>query len=394
MPTFDLQKARRDTRACDTMIHFNNAGSSLMPVCVSDVLHEFLHEEEKRGGYETVAFKADALNNFYTASAKLLNCKASEIAYAENATRAWDMAFYGIKLSAGDKILTTISEYGSNVIAYLQQAKRYGAQVVFVPNDAHGQIDTQALEKLIDERVKLISISHIPTGGGLVNPAADVGRIANAAGIPFLLDACQSVGQIPVDVQAIGCDMASGTGRKYLRGPRGTGLLYVREGFMEQLEPPFLDQHAAELVSATDYVMRNDAKRFENWEQYFAGKAALGVAIDYALSWGIEEIQERIYDLSSQLRQRLAAIEGVSLTDEGQEKCGIVTFEVLQKDAYDIKAKLAQKSINVSVSDGSGSLVSFQQRGITAAVRASVHYFNTTEEIDVFELALKEILNA
>ena len=218
-------------------------------------------------------------------------------------------------------------------------------------------------------------------------------RRSNAAGVPFLLDACQSAGQIPIDVQAIGCDMASGTGRKYLRGPRGTGFLYVRESLIEKLEPPLLDHHAAKLVSPTEYVMRSDAKRFENWEQFFAGKAALGVAIDYALTWGIKVIQERIYYLSTRLREKLSLLEGVTITDEGQEQCGLVTFTAKQKSASKIKALLATKNINVSVAGYSWNLVSFKQRDLNEAVRASVHYFNTDEEIDIFEATLKEILN-
>ena len=392
MPAFDIERARRDTRACQEIIHFNNAGASLMPAPVADCLHSYLHKEERLGGYETAHDEKAALENFYTAAAKLLNCQPAEIAFVENATRAWDMAFYSFKFSKGDKIITTMAEYGSNVIAYLQQAKRYGAEIIFAPNDEHGQIDTAALEKLIDDQVKLISISHIPTGGGLVNPAKEVGKIAIAAGIPYLLDSCQGLGQMPIDVEEIGCDMLSGTGRKFLRGARGTGLLYVRQSLLEQLEPPVLDQHAAELISPTEYKIRADAKRFENWEQYFAGKAALGVAIDYALSFGMEAIQARVYELADVLRRRLAEINGVTVTDQGVEKCGIVTFTAEQMPAVEIKTRLREKQINVSVSSGSGSLVSFQQRGLTAVVRASLHYYNITEEIDSFIKILSEFL--
>lgn len=389
----DIQKARAETRYCDDILHFNNAGSSLMPIAVSDALHDYLHAEERFGGYETAYERADALDNFYVASAKLLNCKTSEIAFVENATRAWDMAFYSLKFEPGDKILTAVAEYGSNVIAYLQQARRMGAELQFVPNDASGQLDVAALESMIDERVKLISISHIPTGGGLVNPVAEIGRIANAHNIPYLLDACQSMGQVPVDVQAIGCDMASGTGRKYLRGPRATGLLYVRESLIPQLEPPLLDQFAADLISPSEYVIRPDAKRFENWERYFAGQAALGVAIDYALSWGIDAIQARIYALANQLRSELSVLDGVQITDEGAEQCGLVTFMTRQLSAEAIKHALLQQRINVSVASGSGSLVSFQQRGIESAVRASVHYFNDEAEIGRFVETLSRLLH-
>lgn len=389
---FNIKRAREETSACNEIIHFNNAGSSLMPKPVSEVLHTYLHKEERFGGYETAVLENKAIENFYDAAAKLLNCDTDEIAYIENATRAWGMAFYSFKFKAGDRILTTISEYGSNVIAYNQQANRYGVEVIFVPNDENGQIDISALENMIDERVKLISISHIPTGGGLVNPARAVGRIAKAAGIPYLLDSCQGVGQIPLDVHEIGCDILCGTGRKYLRGPRGTGLLYVRREMIEKLEPPMLDLHAATLLTPSHYEIRPDARRFENWEQYFAGKTALGKAIDYACSWGLEAIRDRIYGLAAVLRERLAGIEGVTITDQGVEKCGIVTFIADQSNSTTIKKALADQGINVSTSSSSGSLVSFQQRGLNVVVRASLHYYNTIEEVEYFLTIVQKIL--
>ncbi len=389
---FDIKRARRDTRHCDDVVHFNNAGAALMPAPVADALHHYLHKEERYGGYETAAMEARALDSFYTNAATLLNCQTHEIAFVDSATRAWDMAFYGFTFAPGDIILTTLSEYGSNVIAYLQQAERTGVKVVFVPNDEYGQIDTKALETLIDDRVKLISLNHIPTGGGLVNPAAEVGRIAQAAHIPFLLDSCQSIGQMPIDVDAIGCDIACGTGRKYLRGPRGTGLLYVRDSLIDKLNPPTLDQHAASLISATEYRIRDDAKRFECWEQFVAGKAALSVAIDYARSYGLESIKTRIYHLATTLRQELSGIDGITLTDEGQEQCGIVTFVAEQMPAPEIKQQLAQFKINVTTPQGSGSLVSFQERGLDVIVRASLHYYNTKKEIDFFISKLRQVL--
>ena len=389
---FDIARARAETRACEDIIHFNNAGSSLMPAPVADYLHEFLRLEENLGGYETVEKEAAALENFYLSSAKLLNCDAGEIAFAENATRAWHMAFYGMSFGPGDRILTTMSEYGSNVIAYNQQAARYGVEVVFVPNDEYGQIDVNALKEMIDDRVKLISISQIPTGGGLVNPAAEVGRVARDAGILYLLDACQGVGQIPIDVEVIGCDMLSTTGRKFLRGPRATGFLYVRESVMDRVIPPLLDQHAAVLISPGEYKLVDDAKRYENWEQFFAGKATLGVAMDYAMEWGLESIRDRNFLLAERLREKLSEIDGVQLTDQGQVKCGTVTFSTTQMDSYKIKSEMKKRKINISVSDGSGTLVSFQQRNIESVVRSSVHYFNTENEIDTYIGALQEIL--
>jgi cysteine desulfurase/selenocysteine lyase len=390
--TFDIKRARQETAACKDLIHFNNAGASLMPTPVSRALHEYLNKEEQLGGYETEALYMESLNSIYSSAAKLLNCSTNEIAFVENATRAWDMAFYSFKFNPGDKILTTIAEYGSNVVAYLQQAKRFGVDIVFVPNDESGQIDVSALSNMIDENVKLISITHIPTGGGLVNPAKAVGSVANAAGIPYILDSCQGVGHMPIDVEDIGCDVLCITGRKYLRGPRGTGLLYVRSSLLNELEPPILDQHAAELISPTEYLIRPDSKRFENWEQYCAGKYALGIAIDYALSWGLDAIQQRIYLLADNLRQKLSKLDGIHSTDDGVEKCGIITFTADQLEPVAIKRALSKQRINVSTSKGSGSLVSFQDRGLKEVVRASVHYFNTDEEIDYFVDVLKKII--
>jgi len=386
----DVCRARKETKGANSIIHFNNAGASLMPQPVSQVLHEYLNAEEQYGGYETADKYSNALNSFYDSAAKLLNCSSSEIAYVENATRAWDLAFYSFKFQPGDRILASMAEYGSSVIAYLQQAKKFGVEVVYIPNDKYGQLNTEILLSLIDDRVKLISVTHIPSGGGLVNPVAEVGRIARAAGIPYLLDACQAVGQIHIDVDEIGCDILCGTGRKYLRGPRGTGFLYVRSTLIEQLEPPLLDQHAAELISPTEYIMRSDAKRFENWEQFCAGKVALGKAIDYSLSWGLPTIQKRIYALANYFRDQLSCIDGVTVTDEGIEKCGIVTFFLKDTDPSIIQSTMAPHKINVAISKGAGSMISFHQRGLDAVIRASVHYYNTEEEIDCFI----EVLNA
>ena len=387
----DVEKVRAETRGCSNLIHFNNAGASLMPAPVADYLCDFLREEEIKGGYETRSLRNAEIENFYTSVSRLLNANPKEIAFVENATRAWDMVFYALPLGPGDKILTTVSEYGSNLIAYLHRAKQTGAEVVIVPNDNNGQIDVKALEQGIDKKTKLISISHIPTGGGLVNPAHDVGRIAKKHSIPFLLDACQSVGQMHMDVQEIGCDFLSATGRKYLRGPRGTGFLYVQEDWIERLEPPLLDQYAAELIDANTYEIRTDARRFENWERYFAGQAALGQAVDYAMELGLEAIERRVVDLAACLREGLQETGVLELTDQGVKKSGLVTFQHQRLDAEQVKALVSKQSINVSTSSGSGMKLSYLERGLDGLVRASVHYYNTAEEIKKFITAVRSL---
>ena len=390
--TFDVDKARRDTRGCEQLIHFNNAGASLPPVPVADALYEYLHEEEMRGGYETMAWRADALANFYSAAARLLNCTSSEIAFCDSATRAWSAAFYALDLQPGDRVLAGCSEYGSNLVAFLHLARRRGVEIAWVPDDEHGQIDVTALEQRIDSRVRLICLTHIPSGGGLVNPAADVGRVAKASNVPYLLDACQSLGQMPIDVEQIGCDMLCGTGRKFLRGPRGTGLLYVRKSLLEQLEPSQLNHHAAELIGIDTYRLREDARRFECWERSCAGQVALGVAIDYALGWGLEAIKQRIGLLAAELRCRLADIDGVAVADQGVEQSGIVTLFAEQVPADSLQQQMMSRGINTSLVPFSANPVSAANRGLPPLLRASLHYYNSLQEIDRFIAELEQAL--
>ncbi len=389
---FDIQRARQETPGCNSVLHFNNAGSSLMPQRVLDATVGHLQLEASMGGYEAAEQAHEQIEHTYDAAATLIGCSRDEIAIVENATRAWDMAFYSFPFSPGDRILTSMIEYASNYIAYLQVAQKTGAVVEAIPNDQYGQISIEALRRTIDERVKLIAITHIPTGGGLVNPAAEVGKVAREAGIPYLLDACQSVGQMPVNVDQIGCDILSATGRKYLRGPRGTGFLYVRSSILERLEPPLLDLHAAEWIERDRYVIRNDARRFENWETNYAGKIGLGVAIDYALQWGLENTWRRIKNLAYQLRAQLSPLPGVIVHDRGITQCGIVTFTVEEKDPTDIKRQLAGQHINVAISERRSTLLDMDARGLSSLVRASLHYFNTEEEIERFCTALAEII--
>ncbi len=388
---FDLDRARGETPGCENVLHFNNAGAALMPQRVLDAVVNHLQLEATIGGYEAKEREIAAVEHVYDAAARLMNCAAEEIAFIENATRAWDMAFYSIPFRSGDRILTAKSEYASNYIAYLQVARRTGAVVEVIPDDEYGATSVDALREMIDERVKLISISHVPTQGGLVNPAKEIGAVAREAGVLYLLDACQSVGQMPIDVKEIGCDILSTTGRKYLRAPRGTGLLYVRRDLIEQFEPPFLDLHAATWIDEDSFEIRSDARRFENWEMYYAGKIALGVAIDYALNWGIDVTWGRIHSLASRLRSQLSELRGVATHDLGRERCGIVTFTVDGIAPLEIRKKLASEKINVTVSSGEDNRLDLPSRHLLQLVRASIHYYNTEDEIERFCAAVERV---
>jgi len=389
--TFDIEKARRDTPGCAHVTHFNNAGAALMPMQVRNALVGHINREMVLGGYESANEASDRIDAVYKSIATLIHASPDEIALMTSASHAWVQAFYGISFQAGDKILTARAEYAANYIAFLQMAKLRGVEIVVVPSDEQGQLDNSALENLIDDRVKLIAITHVPTNGGLVNPAQAVGKIARKHGILYLLDACQSVGHMPIDVTAIGCDMLSATGRKYLRAPRGTGFLYVKRDVIPQLEPPTLDLHSADWTSANEYEMQLDGRRFEKWESSIVSRLGLGVAVDYALEWGMDTIWERIQVVADEMRGKLSSIPAVTVTDIGSQTCGIVTFRVDGYDEHDIQAKLAERQINVIVSQVGSTRLDMEARGLKKVVRSSVHYYNTSEEIDQLCSAIKSL---
>jgi cysteine desulfurase/selenocysteine lyase len=392
---FDVARARRDTPGSTRVAHLNNAGAALPPSPVTEAVIDHLRLEAEIGGYEAAAVATERVHTTYRAIARLIGCDLDEVAIVENATRAWDMAFYAMQLRPGDRILTAHAEYASNVIAFLHVARRTGAVVEIVDDDEHGQLSVADLQRRLEGPgsnrgpVKLIAITHVPTQGGLVNPAEEVGVLAREAGVPFLLDACQSVGQLPIDVARIGCDLLSATGRKFLRGPRGTGFLYVRRSMLDHIEPPFLDLHAATWTAPQHYEIRPDARRFESWETNYAAKIGLGVAVDYALSWGLDAIEARVTELAAGLRERLQALDGVHVRDQGRRRCGIVTFTVDGVPAEQVQRHLAESAVNTSVSYASSARWDLPCRGLTDLVRASVHYYNTEEELDRLVNALR-----
>jgi selenocysteine lyase/cysteine desulfurase len=392
--SLDLERLRADTPGTDTVLHFNNAGAALPPRPVAEAQIHHLEREATIGGYEAAAEAEPQLRRTYEAIARMLGCDPDEVALVENATRAWDMAFYGMSFDAGDRILTSRAAYASNHIACLQVADRTGASVEVVPHDEHGQISVDALRSMMDDDVALIALTHVPTNGGLVNPAAEVGAVAQNAGVPFLLDACQSAGQMPLPVDALGCTMLSATGRKYLRGPRGTGFLYVQRDWIERLEPPLLDLHAATWTAPDEYEIHPDARRFETWESHVAGQVALGVAVDYALDRGLDAIFERNQRLARTLRNRLRDLDGVTVHDQGRVRCGITTFSAEQHESAALQEALRAQDVNVSVSPRSSTRLDAEDRALPDLVRASVHYYNTEDEIDRFIAALRTALSA
>ncbi|MCW2947642.1 MAG: aminotransferase class [Actinoallomurus sp.] len=375
----DIARVRAETPGCAEVVHFNNAGAALQPRPVLETVRDHLDLEARIGGYEAADAAADRLAESYGSLARLVGAEADEIAITDSATRAWDMAFYGMRFRPGDRVLTTASEYGSNAIAFLHAARDRGVTVEVVADDEHGQISLDALAATLGDDVRLVAINHIPTHDGLINPVAEVGRLARAAGALYLVDACQSVGHLAIDVDEIGCDMLSATGRKFLRGPRGTGFLYVRRSALDRLAPTFLDQRSAEWTGPESYELRGDARRFECFERSPAGQLGLAAAADYAMAIGLDAIERRVTELGALLRTALAEVPGVTVRDRGARRSGIVTFTHGDRDPAEIASSLAARRINVRLSAQS---YRYDEGAAPAPrVRASVHYYNTEEEI-------------
>lgn len=387
----DLASARADTPGVAHCLHLNNAGAALMPKPVIDAVQAYFSLEARYGGHGAAERMGQEIEAVYGSIARLIGASADEVALMGSSTRAWQLAFYGLEFNAGDRILTSRAEYGANYVAFLQMRKRSGCEIEVIPDDANGVTDATALPGMIDERTKLIAITWIPTNGGLINPAAETGRVARAHNIPYLLDACQAVGQMDVDVREIGCDFLTAAGRKWLRGPRGTGFLYVAKEMLGRIEPGIIDHDGARWTAPGCYELKPNARRYEVFERAPALQLGLGVAAEYALNLGPASIRARVDALAQSLRSALAALPGISVQDLGDDKAGLVTFSHERIAASVIKGALGNEDIHVSVSTPDNTLLDSSERALPDLVRTSPHYYNSEDEIAAFLDAVQEI---
>lgn len=389
---FDIERIRAETPGCSSVIHLNNAGSSLPPAVVLDAVLDYLQAEARVGGYEIASDRADELAAVYSNASRVLGGEPQNWAFVESATRAWNAAFSSLRFRPGDRVLTTRAEYPSNMGGLLRAREIQGVEVVVVPDDEHGQLDVDALESLLDDRVRLVSVTHVPTQGGLINPAAGVGEILRPTPILYQVDACQSVGQLPVRIEEIGCDILSFTGRKFLRGPRATGMVWANDSALSQMgNPAGVDMQGAVWTEPMTIEPLDSARRFEPYEVFFAGKVGLAVALEYAASIGIDHIAARNAELATRLRRGLSDIPGVEIRDKGINRSALVTFTVEGHDPAEVRSALRRRRINVSTSSEGSARLDFPERNLHQVVRASVHYYNTMEEIDALVDAVSDM---
>ncbi|MEU4744530.1 aminotransferase class V-fold PLP-dependent enzyme, partial [Actinosynnema sp. NPDC023658] len=355
-------------------IFLDSAGSSLPPTEVLDEVVGHLRREAEVGGYVAAREREDDLEAGYGVFAELLGAEPDEVAFSDSATRSWLTAFDSVPLAAGDRVLFSEAEYAGTAIPILHRAREVGASAEAVPSDEFGQIDVDALKDLLDERVKLVSLVHVPTNGGLVNPAREVVDAAHEVGALVLLDGCQSIGQLSVRADELGADIITGTGRKWLRGPRGTGVLVVRREVAARLRPRLVDLHSAEWVAPDEIRLRDDARVHEVWEASTADRLGLIAAARYALAKGLDVIEREVGERATRLRGGLAELPGVTVRDLGVRKAGIVTFTVDGLPATEVRDRLAAAGVTVTVSGASSTLLDMTRRGVQRGVGGAPHY--------------------
>lgn len=391
--SIQLEQFRRDTPGVLERIHFNNAGAALPPLPVLETIRQHLALEARIGGYEAATAARKEIAGFYRAMGRLLNAPAENIAFAGSATDAYNKALSSIPFQAGDVILATEDDYVSNQIAFLQLEKRMGVRLIRTASRPEGGFDPGSMEQLIRQhRPKLVAVTHIPNNSGLVQDAQAAGLLCRQYGCLYLLDACQSAGQMPLDVEQLHCDFLSATFRKFLRGPRGAGFLYVSPKVLEQgLAPLFLDLHSADWAEANHYQPKADAQRFETWERSYALLLGSKTAAEYALKAGLANIQERAFQLAAQLREQLYNLPKVKVLDRSSLLCSIVTIHVGGCNPLQLKMALEKHGVNSSVAGRNAALIDFSHKGVDWALRLSPHYYNTEEEVAIVVERLKEL---
>lgn len=392
----DLAALRADTPGCEHRVHLNNAGASLMPRPVVDALQGHFDLETRIGGYEAEAEARDRIEEARTSVGTLLGATSDRVAFMSHATGAFATALSSVRLEKGDVIATTRSDYVSNQIAYLSLQHRFGVEVVRADDAPEGGVDLAAMEEIIHRRrPKAVAVTHVPSNSGLIQDVARIGAMCRARDVLYVVDACQSVGQMPLHVEEIGCDFLSGTARKYMRGPRGVGFLYVSDRVLDAgLEPLFLDMRGADWITPDLYQPSPDARRFESWEFAWGLVLGMGAAARYAKEVGLDPIRDRARALAAKLREGLADIDGVTVLDRGRELGATVSMWAVGRTPADLVLALRRRGINTSSQTGIDAVIDYGAKGVDGALRLSPHYYNLESELDLVIEALTEVLAA
>jgi selenocysteine lyase/cysteine desulfurase len=385
---------RDETPGCAHRNHLNNAGAALMPEPVIRAITDHVALEANIGGYEAADEREADVSRAYGSVASLIRSGSRNIAITSSATAAFIQALSSFDFASGDVVVTSRCDYTSNQLHYLSLARRRQVRIVRADDLPEGGVDPDSVRTLVRQLApRLVAISWVPTNSGLVQDVAAIGEVCEQSGTRYLVDACQAAGQLPIDVGQLHCDYLAATARKFLRGPRGIGFLYVSDRALDRGDYPlYVDMRGATWVAPDDLSLATDARRFEDWEFPYALVLGLGAAADYANAVGVERTGARAIGLAEALRSRLARLDGVRMLDRGRDRCAIVTVEVAGWEAAVLVDELRRRHINTSASLRWYGLLDMTEKGAESAVRFSPHYYNTTEELDTAVEAVAEII--
>jgi selenocysteine lyase/cysteine desulfurase len=383
---------RADTPGCEGRVHLNNAGAALAPACVGVAVREHLALEAEIGGYEAADSVEGRVAEAYAAIGGLIGAPSRNVAVVDSATTGVELALSTIDFRPGDRIVTSQADYPSNQIMYMSLERRLGVKRVVAAELPEGGVDPDSVRRLArDSRCRMVALSWVPTNSGLVQAAAEVGAACREAGVPFLVDACQCVGQIAIDVERLGCDFLTASARKFMRGPRGIGFLYVADAALARgAHPLFPDMRGARWTEPDEFQLADGAQRFEKWERPVALVLGMGAAARYTAAVGDAGFA-RAGRLAAELRARLGAMHWARVLDRGAERCAIVTAEIQGWDADQLKLRLRARGINTSAASREHGVLDMDAKRAATVLRISPHYYNTRREIDALLEALAEL---
>lgn len=388
----DIKAIRNDIQNYGSKLFLNSAGSSLMPKSIVPIILEYLRQEEDLGGYFVAEKRKEDINDFYLYAAKLIGAQPHNIAFTHDATDAYVKALSSIPFNSGDIIITTDDDYSSNQIQFISMEQRFGITIKRIQTFENGDLDIDHFKRLVEkQKPKLVAVTHVPTNSGLIQNVEEIGKICRDHGIIYIVDACQSVGQLSINVSDIHCDFLTTTGRKFLRGPRGTGFLYVSDRLLDLgFSPLMIDCGGANWNGLHSFEMLPSARRFQTWEAPYALILGLTEAMRYTMEVGIERIQNYNHTLMDRLRENLSSVHGVKMYDNGTRRASILTFRKDGVPLDKVKKKFEEKQVFFSISPKESGVIDYDKKGIDGAIRLSPHYFNTIAEID----AVSEIIDA
>lgn len=373
--------------------YLNNAGAALMSEKTYNIIMSHMKLEMELGAYQAAQSVKSEIEQFYLNAAKLINANSvDEIAFMDSASRGWNMAIYGLRMSAKDTIITLSSEFGTNLITIFDKAKKANANVKILNCDINGDFSLNELEECLKKGAKFIAISHVVAHGSIINPVEEIGKLAKQYGCTYIVDGCQAVGQIPVNIDMLNCDAYITTGRKWLRGPRGTGFLYINK--MAEIDTTQLDLASADLIfdkdlNISDIQIRNDAKRFELWERSIANVLGLSNAIQE--SFFHDSMLNNMRNHVNLIRSEIIDNRNFTLIGKEKSESLIIGFYLNNPEKESIvERSFKDVDISISTMHDWDCPLHFPKNGATKIFRIAPHYY--TDE-DTIQLTCKAIEN-